>query len=341
MDRPVARDLSGAADARGRALAPTESGTVERAGVRLAYEVYGSGEPTVLLMPTWSIVHSRHWKMQIAYLARHCRVLTFDGRGNGRSDRPAGGYGAREFADDALAVMDATATGDALIVSLSLGAEHVLLLAAAQPARVRGAVFIAPAVALGEPAPDRPDHPWDEELGSDEGWTRYNRAPWLRDYPGFLEFFFSPMFTEPHSTKAIDDCVGWGLETTPETLVATEIAEGLDETAVRDLCARVRCRVLVVQGTDDAITGAGRGIALAASTGGALVLLEGSGHGPHVRDPVRVNRLVRGFAGPPSLPSRWVRARRRTRRALYLSSPIGLGHARRGSSTTTCTRTRS
>ena len=56
--------------------------------MRLYWEVYGSGERTVLFLPTWSIIHSRHWKMQIPYLARHCRVLTFDGRGNGRSDRP-------------------------------------------------------------------------------------------------------------------------------------------------------------------------------------------------------------------------------------------------------------
>ena len=60
-----------------------------------------SGEPTVFLLPTWSIIHSRHWKMQIPYLARHCRVVTFDGRGNGRSDRPAAGYDEREFAADA------------------------------------------------------------------------------------------------------------------------------------------------------------------------------------------------------------------------------------------------
>ena len=71
-----------------RARYPDESGYVERDGVRLHYEVYGTGEPTVLLLPTWSIIHSRHWKMQIPYLARHCRVVTFDGRGNGRSDRP-------------------------------------------------------------------------------------------------------------------------------------------------------------------------------------------------------------------------------------------------------------
>ena len=96
-----------------RARYPDASGFVERDGVKLHYEVYGSGEPTVLLLPTWSIVHSRHWKMQIPYLSRHCRVVAFDGRGNGRSDRPAEGYGEREFAADALAVMDATGTASA------------------------------------------------------------------------------------------------------------------------------------------------------------------------------------------------------------------------------------
>jgi pimeloyl-ACP methyl ester carboxylesterase len=87
-----------------RARYPDATGFVERDGVRSFYEVYGQGEPTVLLMPTWSIVHSRHWKMQIPYLARHCRVLTFDGRGNGRSDRPSDpeAYREEEFAEDAL-----------------------------------------------------------------------------------------------------------------------------------------------------------------------------------------------------------------------------------------------
>ena len=59
-------------------------------------------------------------------------------------------------------------------------------------------------------------------------------------------------------------------------------------------------------------------------------MLEGSGHGPHVRDPVKVNLLLRDFALPPSRPpARWVRGKSRGRRALYISSPIGLGHARR------------
>ena len=312
-----------------RARYPDASGYVERDGVNLYYEVYGSGEPTVFLLPTWSIIHSRHWKMQIPYLARHCRVLTFDGRGNGLSDHPESGYDEREFAADALAVMEATETEHAVLVSLSLGAQRALLLAAEHPERVDGAVFICPFVPFAAPLEERVIHLFEEELDTDEGWAKYNRHYWLRDYRGFLEFFFSQMFTEPHSTKPIEDCVGWGLETTAQTLVETQRKEGLDEETARELCRRVRCPVLVIQGTDDAITGPSRGVALAEATGGELVLLEGSGHGPHVRDPVKVNLLLRDFVKPPPPPRSWVRGKSRRKRALYISSPIGLGHAQR------------
>jgi len=328
MGRRMAVELSAPAREQTRARYPDESGYVERDGVRVYYEVYGSGEPTVFLLPTWSIIHSRHWKMQIPYLARHCRVLTFDGRGNGRSDRPASGYDEREFAADALAVMDATGTERATLVSLSLGAQRALLLAAEEPERVEGAVFICPAVPLGK-GPAARTYPWGEELDTDEGWAKYNRNYWLRDYRGFLEFFFSQMFTEPQSTKPIEDCVGWGLETSAETLVATKGGEGLDGPAARELAGRLCCPVLVIQGTGDAITGPGRGVALAEATGGELVMLDGSGHGPHVRDPVKVNLLLREFAVPSRPPARWIRGRSRRKRALYVSSPIGLGHAQR------------
>ncbi|HEX6653406.1 MAG TPA: alpha/beta hydrolase, partial [Thermoleophilaceae bacterium] len=325
----MAVDLSAPARAeQTRALYPDDSGYVERDGVRLHWEVYGSGPQTLLLLPTWSIIHSRHWKMQIPYLARHCRVVTFDGRGNGRSDRPETGYGQDEFAADTIAVMDATATERATLVSLSQGAQWALVVAAEHPDRVEAAVFVCPAVPLGEALPDR-DYSWADELDTDEGWAKYNRHHWLKDYRGFLEFFFSRMFTEPHSTKPIEDCVGWGLDTTPETLIATEEG-GLTPDETRDLASRVNCPVLVIQGSEDAITGPSRGAALAEATGGDLAMLGGSGHGPHVRDPVKVNLLLRDFALPPPRPSaRWVRGRSRRRRALYISSPIGLGHARR------------
>jgi pimeloyl-ACP methyl ester carboxylesterase/predicted glycosyltransferase len=310
---------------------PDSEGYVERDGVRVFYEVYGSGEPTFLLLPTWSIIHSRFWKAQIAYLARHARVVTFDGRGNGRSDRPVthDAYDEREFAADALSVLDATATPQAVLVSLSLGAQRALLLAAEHPGRVAGAVFIGPTLPIAPGHEARVAGSFTEPLESDEDWAKYNAHYWRRDYRGFLEFFFSQCLPEPHSTKPLEDCVGWGLETDPETLIRTQLAQALDADDVRDLCARVRCPVLVLHGKRDRITPHARGAALAAATGGTLVTLEGSGHLPHARDPVKVNLLLRDFACPPPPAGHWSRGRGRRKRALFVSSPIGLGHAQR------------
>ena len=49
----MAVELTAPAAEQTRARYPDESGYVERDGVRVSYEVYGSGEPTVMLLPTW------------------------------------------------------------------------------------------------------------------------------------------------------------------------------------------------------------------------------------------------------------------------------------------------
>ena len=315
-----------------RARYPDDSGYVERDSVRVHYEVYGSGEPTVLLLPTWALIPSRHWKMQIPYLARHCRVVTFDGRGNGRSDRPRGpdAYSIREFALDAVAVLDATTTERAVVVGVSCAALWGVLLAAEHPERVAGAAFICPAVSLAPPLPERTVYSFDEPTDTEEGWAKYNIHHWLRDYRDFLEFFIGKCFTEPHSTKQIEDAIGWALETTPEVLADHDagiaLPTGVD---FEELCKRVRCPVLVLHGDDDQIRPHAQGAALSEATGGQLVTLEGSGHLPQSRDPVQVNLLLRDFVAPPRPERRWVRGKSRRKRALYVSSPIGLGHAQR------------
>ncbi|HEX5156748.1 MAG TPA: alpha/beta fold hydrolase [Ktedonobacterales bacterium] len=323
-----------------RARYPDTEGYIERDGVRIFYEVFGEGEPTVLLLPTWSIIHSRFWKAQVPYLARHFRVITFDGRGNGRSDRPLtpAAFATEEFVADALAVMDATSTQRAVLVSLSMGAQWALRLAAEHADRVAGAVFIGASLPIPPRIEARVVNSFDDVLDTDEGWAKYNRHYWMKDYRGFLEFFFAQCFNEPHSTKQIEDCVGWGLETTPELLIAIEdapsrrainLAHG-DEKYVCDLAGQVRCPVLVIHGDCDAITPHARGVALAEMTGGRLVTLQGSGHIPLARDPVKVNLLLRDFIRPePPRTLTWMRGRNRQKRALYISSPIGLGHAQR------------
>jgi pimeloyl-ACP methyl ester carboxylesterase/predicted glycosyltransferase len=329
-----------------RAVEPREIGSVTRDGVSVSYAVYGIDGPgvtTVLLMPTWSVVHSRFWKAQVGYLSRHFTVVTFDGRGNGRSDRPVGAaaYRDEEYAADALAVLDATETDRAVVVALSCGVTWSLHLAADHGDRVLGLLGIGAACGVHVVQPDREAFAWDKRHNTTEGWAKYNRYYWLEgDYPDFLQFFFSKMFSEPHSTKQIEDCVGWGLETTPQVIADTTAArlgcDGVTCTPVESVCARVHCPVLLVHGTADQIRPAAISERIAELTGGSLVLLEGSGHGPTGRDPVRINHLIKDFAdrlSPPAAalvqPRSWARAHARRKRALYLSSPIGLGHARR------------
>ena len=281
-----------------RAVAPDAEGSVTRDGVRVHYERYGSGSPTLLLLPAWSLVHSRHWKMQVPYLARHHTVVTFDGRGNGRSDRPAepAAYTIAEFAADALAVMDATETERAVLVGVSRGALWSLRLCAEHPERVLGAIFIGSAVPFAAPPLERVVlQRFNEVVEDPAGWEKYNAHHWKADYRDFVEFFVGRMFTEPHSTKQYEDAVAWALDTDPTTLIATQ--RSLDDTphSIGRLAADVRCPVLVIHGSDDGIRSHAQGVALAERTGGALVTLEGSGHFPHTRDPVRVNLLIKRF----------------------------------------------
>ena len=322
-----------------RARYPDEEGYVERDGVRSFYEVYGDGPSTILLLPTWSIVHSRHWKAQIPFLSRHFRVVTFDGRGNGGSDSPQGvaAYDPMQFALDALAVMDRTGTEGASLVALSRGALWATILAAEQPERVSRVTYLGPSVPLSSGHEHRAlrKH-FDEPLEDHGGWAKFNRHYWQsgpEEYRDFLEFFFGQMFNEPHSTKQIEDAIGWGLGIDPLTLADTsEAAAAYEGERFRDLAGRVECPSLVIHGDNDMICPHSDGAKLADLTGGELVTIEGGGHGVHARDPVRINHLLRDFsageAGRPRMRS-WARARSRGRRALYVSSPIGLGHARR------------
>jgi pimeloyl-ACP methyl ester carboxylesterase/predicted glycosyltransferase len=314
-----------------RARYPDASGFIERDGVRVFWESYGTGEQVVLMLPTWEIVHSRIWKCQIPFLARRFRVITFDPRGNGRSDRPddVRAYDRHEYAADAIAILDALQVERTVVVSWCTGVG--VRLAATHPERVTALVEISTDLPLTDGPSDSGEDTFDDVLPTDDGWAKSNRHYWLRDWPGFVEYFFTQAFTEPHSTKQLEDAVGWGLQTDPETMIRGLEADWPDREAALEMCSRVRCPVLVVQGTRDGIVGEARGRAEAAAIPGArLLVLEGSGHSPHLRDPVRFNLELDRFLQPgPPPPRTWTRARNRPKRALFVSSAIGLGHSQR------------
>jgi pimeloyl-ACP methyl ester carboxylesterase/predicted glycosyltransferase len=321
-----------------RARYPDREGFVDRDGVRIHWEAYGAGEPTILLLPAWMVVHSRIWKMQIPYFARHTRVVAFDPRGNGKSDRPRDGAAHRdsEYVKDALAVMDATGTERCVVVSFSKGAECALRLAAEHPERVTAAAFIGPMFPTSRRSlrwrlmGSRLVRPlFDRRPLTTKGWGKFNAHYWRERYPDFVEWWMRRVFSEQHSTKQIEDGIGWGLETDAETLIASAHGSGSFVRKERlALARRVQCPVLVIHGTHDRICAHSDGEELAEATGGTLVTLPEGGHGVQCRKPVAVNLALREFVCPPKPAPAPARASRR-RRALYISSPIGLGHAQR------------
>lgn len=285
-----------------RARYPDLEGRVAREGVELGYEVYGEarpGRPTVLLLPTWTIIHTRFWKMQIPYLARHFHVVVYDGPGNGRSDQatdPAR-YSPQAYAADAAAILDGCDVERVVAVGLSRGAWYALDLAALRPDSVAGLVLVGPSIPLGPALPQRADigeHFLDPAPEVPSGWDRYNLAYWHADYPDFARWFFEQVFSEPHSTKARDDAVTWAMETGPDVLEA-EAMQPAPSRSVTEVLAGLRCPTLVVHGSDDLIQAHEVGVEAARLSNGTLVSFAGSGHMPNLRDPVRFNRLLHEF----------------------------------------------
>ena len=86
-----------------------------------------------------------------------------------------------------------------------------------------------------------------------EGWNKYNRDYWLRDYPDFAEHFIKNISTEPHSTKQIEDGIEWASNTTGPVLIKTvearAIAPAFD--VGRKMYGQIRCPVLLIHGDDD------------------------------------------------------------------------------------------
>jgi pimeloyl-ACP methyl ester carboxylesterase len=281
-----------------RARYPDIEGVVERDGGWVAYEVYGAGDPPIVFVPPWQIVHSRIWKAQIPDFARRHAVIAWDNRGNGRSDRPTdpAAHTTRARAANLGAVMDAAGVRAAVLVGLSSSSGPILVFADEHPERVLGLVFICPASLFGKPG--RSWHvQFEDRLADDEDWSKENIHFWRRDYRAYLEFFFGQAFGEPHSTKQIEDGVGYGLDTDPESLATTKRAPPvLTEDSWTTICRRIHVPTLVIQGTHDRITDVTQGAGLANAIPGArLELLDGGGHIVNARDPVRVNLLLRDF----------------------------------------------
>lgn len=246
-------------------------------GTRLHFTIAGGGPPLVLVGGKTSTIDGAWWR-HIPVLSRHFRVIAFDNRGAGQSDKPDRPYTTRLLADDALAVLAAAGERSAHWFGLSLGGLILQELALTHPEAVRS--LILGATHCGGAAPPAPLSAQDAQ--------RISTNPYKR-----LANLYAVEFLLAHSDWVADDAQRFGK-------MPLHAIHRQDQ-AVRnhDTCARlseIRGPVLILHGRRDRMVPVDRSQQLHAGIPGSeLVLLDDSGHQFHSEKAEEVDRLVIDF----------------------------------------------
>lgn len=280
--------------------------------------MWGEAGPWLAFAPTYQVAHMRLYRPLVAYLSQHLRVITVDGRGNGRSDRPRGqaAYSFDHYYADFVAVLDAVGAKKAALVGLSAASQIVMRLAADQPQRVSHLVIVG-----GMPHMRTDDPATAKRIQADIDQMR-------ADWPAYLASFTQSVLSEPHSTKGQEDGVRHGWATDAETL--EWVRNGWLGADVTEHAKRITCPTLVIHGDQDRrVPHAAGQLVHSLIPGSQMLTVGGGGHVPLARDPAWFNRTLRDFVLGAPRPSTWTRAMARKKRALFISSPIGLGHVQR------------
>ena len=124
-------------------------------GTRIHYEVTGKSGATPVLMIQGLGASKNAWNLQRIAMATRFRIISFDNRGAGRSDKPTEPFTLEQMADDALAVLDAAGIETAHVVGASMGGVISQIVAVKYPYRVRSLTLVCTACR---------NHPWRQEL---------------------------------------------------------------------------------------------------------------------------------------------------------------------------------
>ncbi|HZF36402.1 MAG TPA: adenylate/guanylate cyclase domain-containing protein [Candidatus Angelobacter sp.] len=148
-------------------------------GVSIAYQVFGQGPLDLVYVPGW-ISHVEYtWEQPacarlLERLSSFARVIMFDKRGTGLSDRDVGFPTLEERMDDVRAVMDTVGSERAALLGTSEGGNMSVLFAATYPERVVALVVFG----IFAKRIWSPDYPWAPTPEQREGWYRLLEQDW-------------------------------------------------------------------------------------------------------------------------------------------------------------------
>jgi 3-oxoadipate enol-lactonase len=108
-------------------------------GINLDYSVTGQGEPLIMIMGMG--FGQKGWRFQTGFFGNYFKVITFDNRGSGKSDKPEGPYSTKMMAEDTIGLMDYLHIDKAHILGISLGGMIAQEMALNYPQRINRLVL--------------------------------------------------------------------------------------------------------------------------------------------------------------------------------------------------------
>lgn len=254
-------------------------------GARLHYEAFGRGDVPAVLMIQGLGADKHGWDMQRFSLARHYRVIAFDNRGAGRSDKPFGVYSIEQMADDAVAVLDHAGIAAAHVVGASMGGAISQLMAVRHPTRVLSLTLACTACR---------NQPWRRELL--ERWMETA----LERGMGAMTGEAARWVMAPRSFRRLLPAFGWlgplamGRPAHAFAAQVRAILAANDELA--NELHTISVPTLVIVGNQDILTPRGDSEEIAERIPGAeLVVVSGAAHGFMVEHASTFNKILKDF----------------------------------------------
>lgn len=255
-------------------------GYATSAGAKLFVCSEGSGSAVVLTHGLGD--DHRFWNPCVETLARHHRVVRWDVRGFGDSDKPPGPYDLAQYAGDLLAVLDHLQVERAHLVGLSMGGVIAQKFLLGHAARLFSAVLVSTSSEISARATANWRRLADRVESGGFGRVDASRS-------------FSPGFARCHP----DAVAAAGRQTAGNDPAAyAAAARAVSEYSFTDQLNAVRLPCLVVQGLDDQLTPPGGSVLLSrAILHARLLLLADAGHSLPVENPALFTSLLLAFTG--------------------------------------------
>ncbi|MFD7160437.1 alpha/beta fold hydrolase [Kribbella sp. NPDC059898] len=264
--------------------------------VKLHVHDYGPPGRPVVLIHGWPL-SGASWAHQVTALSSAgLRVITYDRRGFGRSDKPRSGYDYDTLTDDLAGLLDRLDLWEVSLIGFSMGGGEVARYVAKYgESRLHSVVFAAAVTPMMMKSPDNPEGPLDESTAAQMN-TQLKASP-NKFYEQFTKEFFSAnadgelLVDKEEQLEAVRLCGQ------ADKAAALAAMQSFGTTDFRDDLTRITVPTLVIHGDADGIVpldGSGRRTHEAVRHS-ELAVVQGAPHGLNVSHAGEFNRELVDF----------------------------------------------